>query len=152
MIASLASPPAVAVSSTMLCPFHDGVATLDLLLAELDPRETPLFDAVLDLRSLAANADEPTACLTQLFRVRRMLGDRHYLAFYRVRCWARRTFRIEVRAHRNTPWITRELPLDGARLDELVNGSLAAVASPDGAIPESAHVRFTFASTPTSGS
>ncbi len=150
MTPALSSPSAVAASPTTLCPFHDGAATLDLLLAELDPRETTLFDAVLDLRSLFADADEPTACLTQLFRVRRMLGGRHYLAFYRVRCWARRALRIEVRASRNLPWITRELPLDGARLDELVNASLAALASPDGAIPESAHVRFTFTTTPAS--
>ncbi len=81
-----------------------------------------------------------------------MLGDRHYLAFYRVRCWARRVVRVEVRASRNLPWITRELPLNGARLDEVVNASLAAVASVEGTIPESAHVRFTFVPSFTSGS
>ncbi|MES2693901.1 MAG: hypothetical protein V4773_10545, partial [Verrucomicrobiota bacterium] len=40
------------------CPFHDGAATLDLLLAELDPRDTALFDAALDLRSLAATGGD----------------------------------------------------------------------------------------------
>src|SRR5690606_34537321 len=34
------------------CPFHDGATTIDLLLAEVDPRDTALFDAALDLRSL----------------------------------------------------------------------------------------------------
>lgn len=90
------------VSPTVLpasprCPFHDGAATLDLLLAELDPRETELFDAALDLRAeFAAGADAAT-CAAQLLRVRALLGERHYLAFYRVRCWARRALHIEVR-------------------------------------------------------
>ena len=126
----------------MLCPFHDGAATLDGLLAELDPSDTELFDLALDLRSLAANSVDADACVEQLFRVRKALHDRHYLAFYRVRCWARRIFRIEVRAGRGSPWIARELPLGGARLDEVVNASLAALAADDGVIPLSAHVRF----------
>jgi hypothetical protein len=131
-----------AVGDTTICPFHDGVATLDLLLAELDPREHRLFDAVLDLRSLATG-DDATACVTQLFRVRTLLEGRHYLAFYRVRHWARRAFRIEVRAHRNAPCHSCQLPLDGGRLDEIVNLALAPLAE-DGVIPAAAHVRFTF--------
>ena len=131
-------------ANAMLCPFHDGAATLDLLLAELDPRETDLFDAVLDLRSLFVAREDATAGAEQLFRVRRLLGGRHYLAFYRVRCWARRALRIEVRAGRGAPWCSREFPLDGARLDEMINASLATLAQ-DGAIPAAAHVRFTFA-------
>lgn len=127
-----------------LCPFHDGAATLDLLLAELDPRERELFDAVLDLRSLFAARADAAACVEQLYRVRARLGGRHYLAFYRVRCWARRALRIQIRAVRGQAWLTRELPLDGARLDEVVNGSLAALST-DGSIPSGAHVRFVFA-------
>ena len=142
------APPARA----MLCPFHNGVATLDLLLAELDPQETELFDAVLDLRSLSATDTAPESCVEQLLRVRRILAGRHYLAFYRVRCWARRTFRIEVRASRTLPWLSRELPLDCARVDELINSSLAAVANAEGEIPESAHVRFAFTTAATAGS
>ena len=30
--------------------------------------------------------------IAQLFKVRTLLDGRHYLAFYRVRCWAQRTF------------------------------------------------------------
>ena len=126
----------------MICPFHDGVATLDSLLAELDPRELKLFDAVLDLRSLAATSDA-AACVAQLFRVRALLEGRHYLAFYRVRCWARRTFRVEVRPMRGAPAVICDLPLDGARLDEVINSSLAALAQ-DGELPASAYVRFVF--------
>lgn len=130
-------------ASPELCLFHDGLATLDVLLAELDPRERDLFDAVLDLRSFASGRDA-AACVEQLFRVRSLLGGRHYLAFYRVRCWARRTFRIEVRAQRGAPALVQELPLDGGRLDEVVNSALAAVAQ-DGELPAAAHVRFVFA-------
>ena len=127
----------------MRCPFHDGAATIDLLLAELDPCERELFDAALDLRCLAASRDA-TTCIAQLFRVRALLDGRHYLAFYRVRCWARRAFRIEVRSMRGAPAHIRELPLDSARLDEVVNSSLAALAC-DGELPASAYVRFVFA-------
>jgi hypothetical protein len=132
------------VPSGGLCPFHDGVATLDLLLAEIDLTDHELFDAVLDLRSLAAGRDAG-ACLAQLFKVRRFLGGRHYLAFYRVRCWARRSFRVEVRSCRGETALIRELPLDGARLDEIVNSSLACLAH-DNDIPAGAHVRFVFTS------
>jgi len=147
-------PPLRLASSAaaMVCPFHDGVATLDLLLAELDPQDTELFDAVLDLRTMSAAVTEPAACVEQLLRVRRILAGRHYLAFFRVRCWARRTFRIEVRGSRTLPWLSRELPLDCARIDELLNSSLATVANADGEIPTSAHVRFAFAAVEPTGS
>jgi len=114
-------------------------------LAALDPEESELFDAALDLRSLATAGDDPAACVAQLFRVRRLLAGRHYLAFYRVRCWARRALRVEVRAGRGYPWLERELPLDGGRIDEVVNSALAPLAAEDGLIPVGAHVRFTFA-------
>jgi hypothetical protein len=143
----LLTPPVVSAqpSTAGICPFHDGVTTLDLLLAELDPRESGLFDAVLDLRSLAAGRDA-SACLAQLFKVRTLLDGRHYLAFYRVRCWARRAFRVEVRSRRGETALIRELPLDGARLDEVVNSSLACLAQGRD-IPAGAHVRFVFAPT-----
>ncbi len=152
MTATLPSLRLASPAAAMVCPFHDGVATLDLLLAELDPQDTQLFDAVLDLRTQSAAATEPAACVEQLLRVRRILGGRHYLAFFRVRCWARRTFRIEVRAGRALPWLSRELPLDCARVDELVNSSLAALANADGEIPASAHMRFAFAAVEPTGS
>ena len=138
--ATLAPAPVAAQS---VCLFHDGLATLDLLLAELDSAELELFDAVLDLRSLAAGADA-TACVAQLFQVRTLLAGRHYLAFYRVRCWARRTFRIEVQAHRGLAPQVHDFPLDAARLDEVTNSVLATVAH-RGELPAAARVRFVFA-------
>jgi hypothetical protein len=137
-------PTVPAAVSAPICPFHDGVATLDLLLAELDPRETSLFDAVLDLRSLATAGTDALKCLEQFFRVRALLAGRHYLAFYRVRHWARQTFRIQARSARGAAWATQPLPLDCARIDEAVNGALATLADQD-ALPTSAHVRFAFA-------
>lgn len=134
---------ALRAASPELCLFHDGLATLDLFLAELEPGDRTLFDAALDLRSLAAGTDA-AACIAQLFRVRTLLDGRHYLAFYRVRCWARRTFRIEVRIHRGATAQVRDFPLDGGRLDEVVNSSLAAVAD-NGELPVAAYVRFVFA-------
>lgn len=136
---------ALRAASPELCLFHDGLTTLDLFLAELDPADRTLFDASLDLRSLAAGRDA-AACIEQLFRVRTLLNGRHYLAFYRVRCWARRTFRIEVRAQRGATATVRDFPLDGGRLDEVVNSALAAVAQ-NGELPAGAHVRFVFNST-----
>lgn len=106
------------------CPFHDGLATLDLLLAELDPRDRELFDAALDLRCLA-NGTDANACMAQLLRVRAMLAGRHYLAFYRVRCWAKNSFRVEVRSRQAGASVVLELPLDVARMDEIVDSSLA---------------------------
>jgi hypothetical protein len=130
----------------MLCPFHDGAATLDLLLAELNPHDRRLFDAVLDLRTSCTARDDAEACVSQLFRVRHLLGGRHYLSFYRVRCWAARMLRIEVRADRRGGWRSCELPLNSARIGEAVNTALAALL-PAGSDPDIAHVRFAFART-----
>lgn len=140
--AILPSSSALARHRAALCPFHDGIATLDLFLAELDPRDTGLFDAVLDLRATASS--DPEACVAQLFRVRRMLGDRHYLAFYRVRCWASRALRIEIRTARGEPWQACAFPLNAARMDEVVNTALAELAD-GGTISPLAHARFVFA-------
>src|SRR5688500_1492298 len=81
---SPANAAVVPVENVACCPFHDGAATLDLLLAELDPRDREVFDAALDLRFLAVAGEDAGACAAQLFRVRQLLADRHYLAFYRV--------------------------------------------------------------------
>ena len=132
------------VSPLAQCPFHDGPATLDGLLAVLDPRDTALFDAALDLRALVSAREDADACVEQLLRLRARLDEQHYLAFYRVRCWAQRELQIQVRAHRHAVWVKRDLPLDGARIDEIINTALAALAV-DGVIPDAAHARFAFA-------
>ncbi len=142
---SFLSRSAARTAAASLCPFHDGLATLDALLAELDPRDRELFDAVLDLRSLATEQRDAAACIAQFFRVRSLLDGRHYLAFYRVRCWAHRTFRVEARFARNTPAAAHAFPLDAARVGEVINSALAPLAR-DGELPAQAHVRFAFAS------
>lgn len=126
-----------------LCPFHDGAATLDGLLAELDPRDAALFDAALDLRSALSDGPDANAALHQLFRLRAALDGQHHLAFYRVRHWVRRRIVAQVRTGRTAPWTEVALPLDAARFDELVNTCLATVAR-DGDLPAGAQVRFAF--------
>jgi hypothetical protein len=126
------------------CPFHDGLATLDLFLAELDPRETALFDAALDLRALASARTDGDACVAQLFHVRMLLDGRHHLAFYRVRCWANRALRIACRSHRGADWITSEFAPGAGSVNEVVNTALAGICSGE-VIPASAHARFVFA-------
>lgn len=137
---------AARTATTALCPFHDGLATLDLLLAELDPRDRALFDAVLDLRSLATERRDAAACIAQFFRVRTLLDGRHYLAFYRVRCWAHRAFRVEAHVARTATAGVHAFPLDAARVGEVINSALAPLAR-DGDLPAHAHVRFAFAPT-----
>jgi hypothetical protein len=141
---SFLSRQAAGTATATLCPFHNGVATLDLLLAELDPRDHELFDAVLDLRSLATAQQNATACAEQFFHVRTLLAGRHYLAFYRVRCWAHRAFRVEARAGRHFPAAVSAFPLDAARFDEVVNSALAPLAD-HGELPTGAHARVVFA-------
>ena len=142
---TLSTPLTVSLAPASLCPFHDGAVTLDLLLAELDARDTATFDAALDLRSRLAEGRDAEACLAKLFRLRALLDGRHYLAFYRVRRWVQRRLVAQVRGARNEPWQTRELPLDAARLDELTNSCLAPLADAlTGELPFGARVRFAF--------
>lgn len=126
-----------------LSSFYDGSATLDLLLAELNPHDTRLIDAVLDLRLLCVAGTDARACVTQLFIVRELLGIRHYHAFYQVRCWARGSLRIEVRADRISPWIGYELPLSSTGVDETIDNAIAALLPATGH-PGAAHARFVF--------
>lgn len=136
------SAPTLTLANSAGCPFHDGAATLDGLMAEIaHEREAALLDLALDLRSLMAEGRDAQACLAQLFTLRARLDGRHYLAFYRVRRWVQRRIVAQVRPDRTSPWMTRELPLDAARLDELVNSSLATLELEHAALPQ---VRFAF--------
>lgn len=136
-------PPSPATTERV-CPFREGRETVDMLLAEI--RDGEQLDAVLDLRSLIDAREDAGACVAQLFRVRGLLDGRHYLAFYRVRCWMRRLIVARVRPDRRTPWTTLQLPLGSARLNEVINTCLAATAT-NGDIPPAACVEFAFAAT-----
>ena len=107
------------------CPFRNGSLTIDLLLAEIGTRDSELLDAVLDLRMSLKAQDDAWGLLEQLYRVRRMLNGRAYLAFYKVRCWAKRELLAEVRPSRTCPWQRVELPLNAGNLNEAVNTCLA---------------------------
>lgn len=139
------SPPAAFDASPVRCPFHDGPETLDGLLAEVHPSENALLDAALDLRHALSRRDDAETVLVQLFRLRRLLDGRHYLAFYRLRCWLQRLIVVQARAHRGEPWQTFPLPLNGARLDEVIDSALARLTAPGCEVPGCAHVRFVFA-------
>jgi hypothetical protein len=141
MSTTLAAPNTT-ISSPTGCPFHDGAATLDGLMAEAaGERDDEFLNAALDLRSLMVERRKAEACLAQLFALRARLDGRHYLAFYRVRRWVQREIVAQIRPDRTSPWAARDLPLDAARLDELTNGFLAILETQQATLPQ---MRFVF--------
>jgi hypothetical protein len=137
--------PDLSVSKHARCPFHDGPATLDGLLAELDHHAHPeALDAALDLRTAFARR-EAADCVRLALRLRHTLDGSHYLAFYRVRQWLQRVIGIQIRAGRGAAWTTFPLPLNSARVDEIENACLAAWgADRDPAELDWAQLRFVF--------
>lgn len=121
----------------------DGASIVDLLLSAVNPHDRHLVNAILDLRNLAAEGSDATACLEQLFRVRRLLRGRHQAAFYSVDAWARHSLHVEVRADRGAPWLAFEIPADSIRTEQIANAALAQVARGED-IPSTAQVRFVF--------
>jgi hypothetical protein len=127
------------------CPFHDGPATLDGLLAELGPDESDALDAALDLRSAVAAGQDAAACVALALRLRHALDGAHYLAFYRVRQWLQRVIAVQVRAWRGAEWMTVRLPLNSARLGEIQNACVAEWSRQHPDVPaDLAQVRFVF--------
>jgi hypothetical protein len=96
------------------CPFHDGPATLDALLAEIGPGGGAALDLALELRYAFHQTRDAAACVALATRLRAALGEDHYLALYRVRHWLARTLAIEVRAHRGDEWTRLSLPFHAA--------------------------------------
>src|SRR5690606_5480462 len=119
---------------------------LDMLMAEIGTSDAAALDAALDLRSLMARRQDAAAALAQLYRLRSLLDGRHYLAFYRVRCWVHRRIRAEVRPWRGVAWQAVRLPRDCARFDAAVNMCLASLAKDADGWHDLAQVRFRFVS------
>lgn len=92
------------------CPFRDGPANLDGLLAEIGPQGGEALDTALDLRFAYQRRHDAGECVALVLRLRRVLGDRHYLAHYRVRHWLARALALEVRAHGGEAWQRIPLP------------------------------------------
>lgn len=141
---------AIAHAAGGRCPFHDGPETLDLLMAEVlaagqNWERGDILDTALDLRHSMQLRRDAGQCVALLCRLRSQLDGRHYLAFYRVRCWMRRSLAVESSAGRNEPWVRHELPLDCARPDEVEHQCLAGhwPAQEDHAL-NAARVRFVF--------
>lgn len=128
------------------CPFHDGPATLDALLAELAASQASVaLDLALDLRSALMERQDAEGCVALALRLRRTLDGAHYLAFYRVRQWLQRVIVVQVRGWRGDDWMTLSLPLNSARLDEIENACRAAWALARELEPtEWTQVRFAF--------
>lgn len=129
------------------CPFHDGHLTIDLLLGELDKDETAAQDTALDLRQALSSGEDAAACVDLLFQLRACIGERHYLAFYRVRCMLWQSICAQVRPSRSSPWLDCHVPQGCARTDELINSCLASLADEEGLWPSTALVRFIFRNT-----
>jgi hypothetical protein len=99
------------------CPFHDGPATLDALLAEIGPGGGAALDLALELRYAFHQTRDAALCVALALRLRAALGEDHYLALYRVRHWLPRALAIEVRAHRGDAWSRLTLPFHAAPVD-----------------------------------
>jgi hypothetical protein len=139
--------PSHALSATpSRCPFHDGPATLDALLAELATGNSPdALDLALDLRCALVERIDADACVALALRLRRTLNGAHYLAFYRVRLWMQRVIAVQVRGWRGDDWTTFDLPLNSARTDEIENACRSAWAIAREIEPtEWTQVRFVF--------
>jgi hypothetical protein len=94
------------------CPFRDGPLALDALLAELsraregedDAANDAALDLALELRHAFHATHDAAVCAALAHALCRTLGERHYLALYRVRLWLSRALAVERRAHRGTAW------------------------------------------------
>ena len=144
---SQAKSASVSSAGTSSCPFRHGPLTLDLLLADVGSRDSALLDAILDLRCALKGRGDAWDLLEQLYRVRRLLGGRAYLAFYKVRCWIRREIIAEVRGSRTAEWRQVRLPLNAGNLNEAVNTCLAQLSDEEciGGERWNGLVRFRFA-------
>jgi hypothetical protein len=64
------------------------VAVLDQILAALTPEDAAsVYDTALDLRSWLRRADDAGAVVGDFIELRALIGNRHYLACYRLRRW-----------------------------------------------------------------
>lgn len=105
------SASATPAARTTGCPLRESAVTLDALLAEIGPNGGLALDLALDLRSALHARSDAAACAELALRLKRVLGERHYLALYRVRVWLTQALALEVRAHRGEAWTRYSLPL-----------------------------------------
>lgn len=99
------------------CPLNHGTAIVDQLLAAItrdraDEAFESSLDAALDLRLLLDAEADVDSILTAFFRLRRLAGERHYLACFRLRRWLETQFCALVYFNRHEPPRTVPLTLD----------------------------------------
>lgn len=117
--------PVLSGQITGICPLNTGCAVLDQLMAALAAENDATgLDQALDLR-LALAEDESTAILDLYFRLRNTLGDRHYLACYRLRRWLEGQFVALVSPSRREAGQAVGLRLDAADFAALRRHCLA---------------------------
>lgn len=122
-------------------------AALDGLLAAMGPREGEAIDLALDLRFAYRQRHDAAACVELAFRLRRALGDRHYLEFYRVRSWLSRVLSVEMRCPRAADLMRFPMPLLAGEPITLEKACLRRWAGErPGSAPHLAQIRLVFAS------
>lgn len=138
-----ASPSAVSFGNadTAACPLNTGCAVLDQLMAALAAEgDFEGLDAALDLR-LALATDETEAILGQYFQLRGRVGERHYLACYRLRRWLEGQYSALVTLSRMSPACEVALHLDAVSLQAVCARCLADAAN-GRSIPAGARVQL----------
>lgn len=133
------------------CALRESALTLDALLAEIGPHGGVALDVALDLRCALHARVDATLCVELALRLRRTLGEQHYLAFYRVRMWLVHVLALEVRGPAESQWTRYSLPLHtrGTRHTEHLEHELVQRWAHDrlGRCAAAARVRYVFAAT-----
>ncbi|WP_438480030.1 hypothetical protein [Oleiharenicola lentus] len=138
------------VRTVVSCPLNHGVATLDHLLAELmGDADSAAFDAALDLRWLLAHSDDANAMVSEFFRLRALIEERHYLACFRLRRWLESQLVAWVSETRHSPAVCTELKLAGCV--ESVRASCIRLALEGAPTTPWTRVRFAFSRTAAIG-
>lgn len=138
----LSHPAAVSIA----CPLNAELAVLDQLLAALAaPGEETGLDLALDLRWELMQRVEAESVLAIFFRLQAVVGDRHYLACYRLRRALETTLRAAVRCNRREPAQIVTLRLDVAHIPALRRRIASIFSNQEATLT---HVTFRFRDLP----
>jgi hypothetical protein len=105
---TLATPSAISSQCRHAC----AVDVVDRLLQASASVRGEEVDALLDFRSLLRRRSDAEQVIAQFCTLRRMMEDRHYLSFYRLRRWLENHLEVRVTVRRNDPERLGRLRLD----------------------------------------
>lgn len=126
---------------------REDTAELDGLLAAMGPADGEAVDLALDLRFAYQRGHDAASCVELAFRLRRALGDRHYLDFYRVRTWLSRVLVVEMGTRVTGLRMRFPLPLPTDGPEALETACLRRwTETHPGRPPHLARIRLAFAS------